>query len=77
MPPVSSTEQYLELIQAIEKTASELKTPIIIEGETPPQDARLNVIKVTPDPGVIEVNLHPAQNMGRACKSNYDAIRRG
>ncbi len=62
MPPVSSTEDYLELIGAIEETATELTLPIVIEGSPPPHDYRLNHIKVTPDPGVIEVNLHPAQN---------------
>jgi uncharacterized protein (DUF2126 family) len=62
MPPVGSTEDYLDLIAAIEETASALETPVVIEGETPPSDRRLNHIKVTPDPGVIEVNMHPAHN---------------
>ncbi|HEX3797255.1 MAG TPA: transglutaminase family protein [Verrucomicrobiae bacterium] len=60
MPPVRTTEDYLDLISALEETATELKLPIIIEGSAPPHDHRLNNIKVTPDPGVIEVNLHPA-----------------
>jgi uncharacterized protein (DUF2126 family) len=62
MPPVRTSEDYLELIAAVEETATELKLPIIIEGEAPPNDSRLSHIKVTPDPGVIEVNLHPAHS---------------
>jgi uncharacterized protein (DUF2126 family) len=60
MPPLATTEDYLNLIAAVEQTAAELKLPVIIEGEPPPQDPRLTVIKVTPDPGVIEVNVAPA-----------------
>jgi uncharacterized protein (DUF2126 family) len=62
LPPVSTTEDYLELIGAIEDTAACLELPILVEGYPPPHDSRLRVIKVTPDPGVIEVNIHPAEN---------------
>src|SRR5215475_2731934 len=60
LPPAESTEDYVELIAAIEQTAARLDMPILVEGYPPPYDSRLRVIKVTPDPGVIEVNIHPA-----------------
>src|SRR4051794_9957808 len=56
LPPVSSAEDYVELIAALEETAGRLKMPILMEGYPPPYDTRLKVFKVTPDPGVIEVN---------------------
>ncbi|MDF1813975.1 MAG: transglutaminase family protein [Verrucomicrobiales bacterium] len=62
MPPVKRAEDYLELVTALEQTAAELGTPIMLEGYLPPRDSRLNHFSVTPDPGVIEVNIHPSHS---------------
>ncbi len=60
MPPLGVLEHYLQLLVAVEATAAELKMPVVIEGYEPPRDWRLEKLMVTPDPGVIEVNIHPA-----------------
>ena len=62
MPPTETVEDYLDLLAAVEDSAAELGLKLHIEGYTPPDDPRLSVIKVTPDPGVIEVNVHPARD---------------
>ena len=62
MPPFERLEDYLHLLAAIEATAQELGVQIVLEGYPPPRDPRLKLLQVTPDPGVIEVNIHPAHS---------------
>ena len=73
MPPVEDAEDYLELLAAAEEAAKELGLPIHVEGYTPPHDPRLNVIRVAPDPGVLEVNIHPAHSWDD-CVATTEAI---
>lgn len=62
IPPLKSLDSYVDLIAAIENTSQDLSIPIVIEGYEPPRDPRIQKLLVTPDPGVIEVNIHPANN---------------
>jgi uncharacterized protein (DUF2126 family) len=64
MPPMERLEDYLDLLAAVEATAQSLGVSIVLEGYPPPRDPRLKMLQVTPDPGVIEVNIHPAYNWG-------------
>jgi uncharacterized protein (DUF2126 family)/transglutaminase-like putative cysteine protease len=79
MPPLAWLPAYLELVGAIERTAQELQLPVQLEGYPPPFDPRLGEFKVTPDPGVIEVNIPPTQSWQSSVLQTeqlYDAARR-
>ncbi|MBA3008631.1 MAG: transglutaminase family protein [Desulfobacula sp.] len=78
MPPMESAADYFELITAVEKAAQITEFPVIIEGYTPPFDHRINRLSITPDPGVMEVNIHPArtwEQMVQTTTDLYEAAR--
>lgn len=60
LPPLSSFDEFVLLVSAIEATANSLALPVRLEGYLPPSDPRFRMLQITPDPGVIEVNVHPA-----------------
>ena len=62
LPPLSYIEHFLDLVAAVETVAQKLNIPVVLEGYMPPADLRVQRFSVTPDPGVIEVNVHPAAN---------------
>ncbi|CAH8282063.1 uncharacterized protein (DUF2126 family) [Mariniflexile fucanivorans] len=71
LPPTDSAEVFLNLIASIEATSSLLKIPVILEGYSAPKDTRLESMKITPDPGVIEVNVHPSKNWSELTNTTF------
>ena len=69
MPPLEKLEDYLDLLAAIEASAEDLGVRLVLEGYPPPRDPRLKLLQVTPDPGVIEVNIHPVNNWRELVKN--------
>jgi uncharacterized protein (DUF2126 family) len=80
MPPTERSEDYLDLVTAVEDTAEELGQPVFLEGYGPPGgDSRIQNFSVTPDPGVIEVNIHPSGNWQELVEKTaivYDEARK-
>ncbi|HZZ58754.1 MAG TPA: transglutaminase family protein [Opitutaceae bacterium] len=60
LPPADRADDHLALLAVVEATASALAMPVVLEGYLPPFDPALDNIKVTPDPGVVEVNINPS-----------------
>ncbi|MGE0621090.1 MAG: DUF2126 domain-containing protein [Pseudomonadales bacterium] len=78
LPPQEQLEVYLDLVNQVAKVARDLELPVVLEGYEPPRDPRLKIIQVTPDPGVIEVNIHPADawsDLQQNTETLYEAAR--
>jgi uncharacterized protein (DUF2126 family)/transglutaminase-like putative cysteine protease len=78
LPPLERLEHALDLVAAIEATAAHLGLPVVLEGYPPPRDTRLEKLLVSPDPGVIEVNIHPSRSWAESVANTvgvYEAAR--
>ncbi len=62
LPYAPKLADYLDLVAAVEDTCEYLQKPVWVEGYGPPSDPRVRSFSITPDPGVLEVNLPPARN---------------
>ncbi|MCP5182072.1 MAG: transglutaminase family protein [Pseudomonadales bacterium] len=78
LPPVERLEAYLALVDAIAACAARQKLAVVLEGYEPPKDPRLKVLQITPDPGVIEVNVPPVKSFDELVANTerlYDEAR--
>lgn len=73
MPPHAYAEHYLDMLASVEAAVEKLKLKVIIEGYEPPHDNRITKLGLSPDPGVLEVNIHPAKNW-KELVENYDIL---
>ena len=62
LPPLEQLDRFVELVGLVEQCAAAVGTPVVLEGYGPPPDPRVRTLSVTPDPGVIEVNVHPTSS---------------
>ncbi|MFE7798268.1 DUF2126 domain-containing protein [Nocardia sp. NPDC057440] len=71
LPPLTELDDFLDLVRRVEAAAAALGPsgqPVVLEGYPPPVDARLRSLSVTPDPGVIEVNVQPTASFAEQCE---------
>lgn len=78
LPPTATLEEFLALVEMVAAAAQTTGTAVVVEGYGPPADPRLTTLTVTPDPGVIEVNIQPTSGFveqSALLESLYDHAR--
>ena len=59
LPPTAELEHFVDLVRRVEAAAAKAGCQVVVEGYGPPPDPRITSMSITPDPGVIEVNVAP------------------
>lgn len=77
LPPIDAPEDAVELIELVERCAAAVGHPVVIEGYAPPGGGVLKSFDVTPDPGVIEVNIHPSETWEELAEKAETLVEEG
>ena len=75
LPPLEKLEKFIELVRLIDRAATQTATAVILEGYGPPPDPRIKTLLITPDPGVIEVNVHPTSSWAELSELTHTLYR--
>ncbi len=70
LPPIETFAAGLQLVAAVERAAATVGVPVVLEGYPLPGDPGTRTLTVTPDPGVVEVNVHPASSWAELVEIN-------
>jgi uncharacterized protein (DUF2126 family)/transglutaminase-like putative cysteine protease len=73
LPPSATAEEFLALVEAVDQARRATGVEVQLEGYPPPSSPLLSRLAVTPDPGVLEVNL-PPRTSGRAHAALLDTV---
>jgi len=71
VPPLASFDEFGALVGALDRARAATGVQLHLEGYAPPPSAKLRRFAVTPDPGVLEVNLPPAASCREASELHH------
>jgi uncharacterized protein (DUF2126 family) len=73
LPPVPSAADFVDLVRAVDSASRDTGLEVCLEGYPPPWSPEVIRFSVTPDPGVLEVNVQPTRS-GRECAAQIDQV---